>query len=169
MTLCSTFATIPIMQKVLILHNIRSTHNVGAIFRTSDAIGIDTIYVSGYTPRPLDRFGRPVKALHKSAVGAEMFVDWKSVKIPGVLIKKLKKEGFYCIGLEQDRKSVDYKKINLLKKEKVAVLVGNEVRGISKQLRERCDVIAEIPMKGEKESLNVSTATGILLFRLFDR
>ena len=153
-----------IMKNILIIHNIRSVVNVGAMFRTADAVGIDKIYLTGYTPTPLDRFGRKRRDLVKSALGAEEFVPWEHKKNISILITKLKKEGFYIFGLEQDEKSVDYRKIKL--KNKNAFIMGTEVSGISKNVLEKCDVIAEIPMKGKKESLNVSVACGILLFRI---
>jgi len=153
-----------IKENVLILDNIRSVENVGAIFRTADAVGIDKIYLTGYTPTPLDRFGRKRGDLAKSALGAEEFVKWEQKKSILALLTKLKKENFQIIGIEQDEKSVDYRKVKL--KEKNAFVIGTEVAGISKNILAKCDVIAEIPMYGKKESLNVSVATGIVLFNL---
>ncbi len=149
---------------VLILHNIRSAHNVGAIFRTADGAGVSHVYLSGYTPLPTDQFNRPRKDIAKTALGAELSVPWSTAKNVSSLIARLKKEGYEIVGLEQDERSVDYR--SAPKKEKAALLVGNEVRGISPQLRKKCDVLIEIPMRGEKESLNVSVATGIALYAL---
>src|SRR6185369_9412628 len=98
-------------QNILILHNIRSVENVGAMFRTADAAGIDKIYLTGYTPAPLDRFGRKRGDLAKSALGAEEFVVWEQKKNILSLVAKLKKEGFLIIAIEQDKKSIDYKKV----------------------------------------------------------
>ncbi len=151
-------------QNILILHDIRSVENVGAMFRTADAAGIDKIYLTGYTPAPLDRFGRKRGDLAKSALGAEEFVAWEQKKMIGPLIAKLRQSGFHIIAIEQDKKSVDYKKVKL--KTKNAFLVGTEVTGIPKNVLEKCDVIAEIPMRGKKESLNVSVALGVALFRI---
>jgi 23S rRNA (guanosine2251-2'-O)-methyltransferase len=157
------------MKTFLILHNIRSTYNVGSIFRTADACGISKIFLTGYTPTPLDNFGREVKALSKTALGAEKDVAWEYYSQVGKLIKKLKKEGVEIIAIEQDQKSIDYKKVNPPSGgKKVAFILGNEVRGLSKQLLEQCDVVAEIPMKGKKESLNVSVTAGVALFRILD-
>lgn len=153
-------------ENILILHNIRSVSNVGAMFRTADAAGIDKIYLTGYTPAPLDRFGRKRGDLAKSALGAEEFVKWEQKKSISALFTKLKKDGFLIIGLEQDKNSVDYKKVKI--KEKNAFLVGEEVAGISKENLRKCDIIAEIPMRGKKESLNVSVALGVALFRICD-
>lgn len=147
---------------ILILNNIRSTENVGAIFRTSDAAGIDKIYITGYTPAPLDRFGKKRNDIAKSALGAEESVPWEQKKSFNFLLNKLKKEGYKIIALEQDPKSVHYRKIKL--GEKNAFLVGNEVLGIDKKTLAKCDVIGEIPMKGKKESLNVSVSLGIFLY-----
>lgn len=152
-----------VSQIQILLHNIRSTHNVGAIFRTADATGVSKIYLSGYTPAPIDRFGRARPDISKASLGAEKTVDWESIDNVKELIKKLKKEGFEIIGLEQDKRSTDYRK---LKNNNILLIVGNEVDGIEKEILELCDVIAEIPMMGKKESLNVSVATGIILYAL---
>ncbi len=153
-------------QNILILNDIRSVENVGAMFRTADAGGIDKIYLVGYTPAPVDRFGRKRNDLAKSALGAEEFVTWESVKTILPLIKKLKKDEFQIIAIEQDEKSVDYKKVKV--KEKNAFIVGTEVTGIPKNVLKNCDIIAEIPMRGKKESLNVSVSLGIALFRILN-
>jgi len=151
-------------ENILILHNIRSVENVGAVFRTADAAGIDKIYLSGYTPAPVDRFGRKRRDMAKSALGAEEYVAWEYRKTVMPILAKLKKEGFFIIGIEQDQKSVDYKEIKI--KSKNAFIVGTEVTGIPKSILNKCDVIAEIPMRGKKESLNVSVALGIALFSM---
>jgi tRNA G18 (ribose-2'-O)-methylase SpoU len=150
----------------IMLHNIRSLHNVGSMFRTADAAGVTKIFLTGYTPTPIDRFGRPVKELSKVALGGELSVQWEYVKSPMTVINKLKKQGVQVIGLEQDKRSVDYKKVK--PKGDVLFLVGSEVEGMSKALLNKCDIIAEIPMKGKKESLNVSVSFGIALFRLLN-
>lgn len=153
-----------LVDNILILHNIRSTQNVGAMFRTADAAGINKIYLTGYAPTPIDRFGKKRKDIAKSALGAEEYVKWEFKKNLSTLISKLKKENFQIIAIEQDKKSVDYKKIKLNKKN--VFIMGAEVEGIPKKILQKCDVIAEIPMKGKKESLNVSVACGIALFRM---
>ncbi len=151
-------------ENVVILHNIRSVENVGAIFRTADAVGINKIYLTGYTPAPFDRFGRKRKDLAKSALGAEEFVQWEQKKNIIPLLVRLKSEKFLIIGVEQDEDSIDYKKARLQKKN--VFIVGAEVTGISKNVLEKCDIIAEIPMRGKKESLNVSVACGVALFQI---
>lgn len=149
-------------ENILIFHNIRSVQNVGAMFRTADAVGINKIYLTGYTPTPLDRFGKKRKDLAKSALGAEEFVSWEQKKNISSLILKLKKENFLIIGVEQAKGSIDYKKVKL--KHKNVFIVGAEVTGIPKDILQKCDTIAEIPMRGKKESLNVSVALGVVLF-----
>ncbi len=151
----------------IVLPNLRSVYNVGAIFRTADAVGVSKIYLSGTTPTPLDRFGKSRKDFSKSALGAEKNIEWEYIRSPLVLMKKLRKEKFDIIAVEQAKKSVDYKKLKPNKK--TAIVFGNETRGISKSLLKNVDTVAEIPMRGTKESLNVSVAAGIVLFRWFDR
>ena len=154
-------------QKILILENIRSTHNVGAMFRTADAVGVTKIFLCGYTPAPIDRFGRVRPDIAKSALGAENTIPWESVESAVDVVTQLKAQQVVTIALEQHVNSVDYKTITPT--DDTAVVVGNEVDGVSQEVLELVDVIAEIPMVGSKESLNVSVATGVLLFRLFNR
>ncbi|MGM0629160.1 MAG: TrmH family RNA methyltransferase [Patescibacteria group bacterium] len=148
----------------LILHNIRSVHNVGSIFRTSDAVGVSKLFLTGYTPRPVDRFNKQRKDLSKVALGAEGVIPWEGYASYSAVIDKLKKEGFDIVALEQSNKSIDYR--NYISHNKTALLVGNEVKGLSSRALSRVDNIIEIPMKGEKESLNVSVACGVALFRI---
>jgi len=155
-------------KKIIILHDIRSVLNVGAIFRTADAIGIDHVYLTGYTATPVDRFGRLRSDLAKSALGAEKSISWESYSDIFELINLLKKDGFEILSLEQSENSIDYKTVANKISEKIAVILGNETDGVDNKILELSDKIIEIPMRGEKESLNVSVATGILLYRLFD-
>ncbi len=151
-------------ETALILHNIRSEHNVGSLFRTADAAGISKIYLCGYTPAPLDRFGRPASGIAKTALGAELSIPWEKKVSTLAIIRSLHKDGFQIIAIEQDPRAVDYKKAKL--KKKTAFLLGEEVKGILKKILDAADVIAEIPMRGKKESLNVSVAGGIAIFRM---
>ncbi|TSC66902.1 MAG: tRNA/rRNA methyltransferase SpoU [Parcubacteria group bacterium Gr01-1014_72] len=146
----------------LILHNIRSAYNVGSIFRTADAAGVGKIFLTGYTPAPVDRFGRANKEIAKTALGAERTVSWEKYASIKPLLHKLRREGAALIALEQSPHSIDYKKIRLPKK--AALIFGNEVAGLSPAVLKQADIIAEIPMRGCKESLNVSVAAGIALF-----
>lgn len=149
----------------LILDNIRSAHNVGSIFRTAETIGVSKIYCIGTTPTPTDRFGRKRKDLEKVSLGAEDLVPWEHLKTAARLIGSLKKKGFQTIAVEQSRDSINYRKIKI--REKSAIVFGNEVGGVSKNILKLADEIAEIPLKGKKESLNVSVAAGISLFTFF--
>ena len=124
--------------------------------------------MTGYTPTPLDRFGRKRGDLAKSALGAEEFVKWEQKKNVVQLLTKLKREKYSIIGIEQDKKSVDYKTLRLRSGRGNVFIVGTEVTGIPKNILKKCDIIAEIPMRGKKESLNVSVATGIALFRILN-
>ncbi|MBI5003821.1 RNA methyltransferase [Candidatus Kaiserbacteria bacterium] len=150
------------MQTALLLHNIRSAHNVGSIFRTADAAGVSRIYLSGYTPTPVDRFGRAQKEIVKTALGAEKDVSWEYAATPAPFIRRMKKEGWRIVGVEQDARATDYRALTLDRP--TLFILGNEVRGISPSLRGQCDVLTEIPMHGKKESLNVAVAAGIVLF-----
>jgi tRNA G18 (ribose-2'-O)-methylase SpoU len=150
----------------LILDDIRSNFNVGSIFRIADCVGIKKIYLGGITPAPLDRFGRNNNEIKKVALGADQTVSWEQVSSVFGLINKLKKDGFEIVSLEQADNSVDYKKFKL--KDKTALIVGNEVEGVKKSVLKASDKIIEIPMMGDKESLNVAVATGITVFRLLN-
>ena len=154
------------MKNILILDNIRSVQNVGAIFRTADAVGIDKIYLCGITPCPIDRFNKKRKDLAKSALGAEEFINWEQKKSILPLIKKLRKDKYKIISLEQDKKSKHINRIKL--KDKNAFILGSEVKGVNEKVLKLSDEIAEIPMKGKKESLNVSVATGIFLYQILE-
>lgn len=144
---------------VVIAHNIRSLHNIGAIFRTAEGAGVDKVYLTGYSGKP------PRKEISKVALGSDLRVPWEYKKNIFSLIKKLKQQKYSILALEQDKKSIDYKKFRT-KKQKIALIIGNEIRGISQQLRNQADVILEISMLGNRKSLNVSVAFGIAIFEL---
>jgi 23S rRNA (guanosine2251-2'-O)-methyltransferase len=150
----------------ILLHDIRSVHNVGSIFRTSDALGITKIFLTGHTPTPLDRFGNPRKDFAKVALGAEKTVPWEYSENAEDVILKLKKEGLRIVAIEQSPAAVDYKKIVVDRD--TLFIFGNEVEGVSKNILELADAIAEIPMKGAKESLNISVAFGAAMFRILN-
>ncbi|MBI2048988.1 MAG: RNA methyltransferase [Parcubacteria group bacterium] len=150
----------------VILHNIRSVLNVGSIFRTADAAEVAKIYLTGFTPAPIDRFGRKRKDFEKSALGAEKTVVWEQREDFFPLLNELKMKGFLVIGIEQAPEAKDYKEIRA--ESPLAFVFGNEVTGLPPEVLSVCDEIAEIPMRGKKESLNVSVAAGIALFRMLD-
>ncbi len=156
----------------LILHNIRSLYNVGSIFRTADGAGVGKIYLTGYTPAPVDVLGRTRKEIAKTALGAEKTIPWEKHKDIGTLINNVRGSTSHIeiVGVEQNEKAIDYRKFAKSRKleQPVALIFGNEVRGLSKQTLKKCDAIIEIPMHGTKESLNVSVTAGIILFSIVD-
>lgn len=155
---------------IVIAHNIRSTHNVGAIFRSSDGFGVSKIILSGYTPYPhipgdtrLPHISRKLTdQIHKTALGAEEIIPFEYQEQPD--IDELKASGYTIVGLEQDQRSVILPDYHPPKK--IVLLLGEEVEGITLDMRQLCDDLIEIPMVGKKESFNVSVATGIALYAL---
>ena len=144
---------------------------MGALFRTADGAGISEIILSGYTPEPAKK-GKLVltaaeKELHKTALGAEETMPWRRAESLQHLLSELTKEGYILVALEQSEKSVDYR--DWKPKGNTAVLIGNEVSGVDKEVLDQCDVILEIPMRGKKNSLNVSVASGIALYQITSR
>lgn len=151
---------------VLVLHNIRSAHNVGSMFRTADGAGVARIILSGYTPGPQDPRGKERAPFIKVSLGAEKIVPYSRSKVLSAALKKLKKEGYTIIALEQNKSSKSLFDYSPAKDEKLAVVMGNEVRGINTQSLRHADRILHIPMQGKKESLNIGVAAGIALFTL---
>ena len=167
---------------IAILHNIRSLYNVGSIFRTSDAAGVEKIYLCGITPKPIDQFGRLRPQLTKVSLGAEKTVPWEHCQSTSRLIDELKKDGYAIFSVEQDKKSIPYYRIkyHVSSIKKAAIVFGNEVRGIPLSILKKSDKILEIPMRGAmvrdthhprhsgrgKESLNVGVTAGIVLFSM---
>ncbi len=154
------------MKVVLILDNLRSVYNVGSIFRTANACGVTHIVLCGTTPTPLDKKGDKRKDFAKVALGAEETVSWEYSEDTATCLTTLKDGGYYIIAIEQDEKSVNYKEVNIKGKEKLAFIIGPEVTGMSQEVLGVCDIVAEIPMLGTKESLNVTIAAGIALYRI---
>jgi 23S rRNA (guanosine2251-2'-O)-methyltransferase len=153
---------------IVVLNNIRSLHNVGSVFRTSDAVGVEKIYLCGYTPTPEDEYGLPRGPLTKTALGAEKNVPWEKCAQTSRLLDKLKQEGKKIFAVEQSKRSVSYNRLHLSKKQlkNVVLVMGNEVKGVSPIILKSADKILEIPMFGKKESLNVSVAFGIVAYGL---
>lgn len=148
--------------KFLILENIRSAYNVGAIFRTADATGVNKIFLIGYTPSPIDRFGRPQKEISKTSLGASEEIPWEHFNKTSDIIPKLKDEGVKIVAVEQTTRSVSLSEFKV--PEKVAYILGNEIDGVEKETLDMADSAIEIPMLGRKESLNVSVAGGVVLY-----
>lgn len=155
-------------KKILVLDNIRSVHNVGAMFRTAEAAGVDEILLCGITPGPLDRFGRPRSDVAKASVGAHEMVSWQQMTDAQTAIEYLQQQNTQIISMEINDTSIDYKTVAPDANRSVAIVMGNENTGVSDEWLQVSDVVAHIPMAGEKESLNVSTTCGIALFRIFD-
>ncbi|MEI6042149.1 MAG: TrmH family RNA methyltransferase [bacterium] len=159
----------PNFDVVVVLPDIRSAHNVGSVFRTSDAAGVNNIYISGYSPTPLNKFNRPQPEIAKTALGAEKSIPWKYFESHTSMLNSLKKDGFKIVAVEQTKDSVSYKNLNLIDfldgGKKVAFIFGNEVDGLPKKILSKVDICVELPMKGMKESLNVSVTAGIVLFQ----
>ena len=155
---------------IVIAHNIRSTHNVGALFRTAEGLGVSQIILSGYTPAPafvgdtrLPHISTKLTTqIHKTALGAEEIVPFEYQEMIDLSI--LKSQGYRIVALEQDSRSIPLPLYQA--PEKIALLLGEEVHGIDASLLEQCDDILEIPMKGQKESFNVSVAAGMALYQL---
>lgn len=148
----------PRNQVFLILDNIRSMYNVGAIFRTADATRVEKLYLCGITARP------PRKEIEKTALKTIEFVPWEYQKDTKKLITKLKKCGVQIVALEQTNESKNYNNFSFQKP--VAIIIGHEVDGVSDDILDLCDAAVEIPMQGISNSLNVATATGIILYHL---
>lgn len=145
---------------VVICDGIRSLHNVGSVFRTADGAGIDKIYLCGITGHP--SVPKAERKISKVALGAQDFVEWEYVSQSWRLVDKLKKDGWQIVSLEQTPKSINYKKFK--PKFPLALIIGNEGKGVRKSLLDRSDKIIDIPMRGQKESLNVSVAFGIAAY-----
>ena len=137
----------------VICDNIRSLENVGSIFRTADALGVAKIYLCGITGTP------PAHKISKTALGAEKTIPFEYYKQTGRLIDKLKKDKIQIVALEQDKKAISYTRFK--PNFPVALIVGHEVKGVSKSVLKKCDKIIFLPMAGKKESLNVSVAFGV--------
>lgn len=153
---------------VLMIHNVRSALNVGALFRTADGAGVERVILTGYTPVPAlagKKYLTPAeKSLTKTALGAEHSVPWKRYSSFSAAVRKLRVEGFEIAGLEQSEGSIDYREYR--SRFPVALVVGNEPKGIDCRIVRQCDAVIEIPMRGMKNSLNVAVAAGIALFTI---
>ncbi len=152
----------------ILLPDIRSAYNVGSIFRSADCFGIERVYLSGTTPTPVDRFGRSnsgaQKEISKTALGAEKDIAWEYVVDANSFLKKMKKDKFTIVCIEQDKKSIQLDEFLKMKRpENLLVIFGNEVEGVDKSILKKADYVVEIPMQGKKESLNVSVCAGLIM------
>jgi len=147
----------------VILDDIRSGHNVGSVFRTSDAFLVDRVYLCGKTPAP------PHVEIYKTALGAEDTIAWEKCASVVEAIERCKHDGYTVIGLEQTTTSVKLHQVKFFAHTKYALLLGNEVNGVDETALTRCDQIIEIPQLGTKHSLNVSVTAGIVLWAVFSQ
>jgi 23S rRNA (guanosine2251-2'-O)-methyltransferase len=157
---------------VLIVHNVRSSHNVGSILRSADGLGASKVYLSGFTPYPPKKIDvrlphiqkRIEKQIHKTALGAEKSLKWAQTDDLPALISKLKEDRFLVAALEQLPSAVP---LNSFKSNQdIALIVGNELTGIDDDILKLCDIYLQIPMLGSKESFNVAVAASISLYHL---
>ena len=159
-------------QLMLIAHNLRSAHNVGSLLRTAEGLGVDKVYLTGYTPYPLHNNDERLphlatkidKQISKTALGAETSQSWQHLDEVDGLIKELKQDGYLVAALEQASNSIQL--TDFKSRGKIALIVGREVEGVEPEVLAACDNIVEIPMFGSKESFNVAQAAAMALYHL---
>lgn len=150
-----------------ILHNIRSIYNTAAIFRTADGLGVDKLYLSGYTPAPTDRFGRHRDRFSKVSLGAEDTVAFEIVDDIFIKIKELQADGVEVFACEPVSEAVDYRKYKSA--DNSCLVFGSEPDGLPSNVIAACDEVVKIPMQGEKSSLNVAVAFGVIAAEFLNR
>lgn len=146
---------------IILLDNVRSLHNVGSVFRTGDAFAIEAIYLCGITSTP------PQAEIHKTALGAEDTVEWKYYEDTSVAVKELKAEGYTAYAVEQAEGSTLLTNFKISNEKKIALILGNEVKGVQQSVVDICNGCIEIPQFGTKHSLNVSVTSGIVIWEFF--
>jgi len=144
---------------VIILDSVRSLNNVGSVFRTCDCLGIGKIYLCGITGKP------PHRDIHKTSLGAENSIEWHYFESIVRLLEQLKNEGYRICALEQTDKSIDIREFDPLNKP-IALIIGNEIEGVSNEAIALCDTVLEIPQFGTKHSFNVAVSAGIALWEI---
>lgn len=147
---------------IVVLDNVRSMHNVGAVFRTSDAFKVEKVYLCGITSTP------PNPEIHKSALGAEFSVDWEYVEDTNSLVDRLHEEGVFVYSVEQVEGSTMLQDLQIDKSKRYAIIMGNEVKGVQQSVVDKSDACIELPQFGTKHSLNVSVTTGIVIFKFLE-
>jgi 23S rRNA (guanosine2251-2'-O)-methyltransferase len=148
---------------VVILDNVRSSNNIGSIFRTSDAFLVEKICLCGICATPPDR------EIHKTALGAEESLNWEYYKETEEAVYKLKEGGYTIIAIEQAEGSISLEKYQPQGGEKIALIFGNEVKGVQQEVIYLCDKIIEIPQLGTKHSFNIAVSAGIVLWELYNK
>lgn len=165
--------TIKAMHKIaLIVHNVRSTYNVGSILRSADGFGVNKVYLTGYTPYPTAKkdsrlphlAAKTHRQIQKTALGAEKSISWHHIDDIYDLLDVLKSGGYQIVALEQTKKATLISKFK--PKQDVALVVGSEVGGLPQTVLDICDRHVDIPMSGKKESFNVAVAAAIVLYHL---
>jgi len=159
----STFKKATKTPIIVVLDNIRSLNNVGSVFRTSDAFLIEKIYLCGITAIP------PNREIHKTALGATESVDWEHKEDTLALVKKLKSEGIVVAAIEQAENSIMLDEFSLESNKKIAIVFGNEVKGVQQEVVYESDYCVEIPQIGTKHSLNISVSCGVVLWDLYQK
>ena len=155
------FKSVEKIPLIIVLDNVRSLNNIGAIFRTSDAFLVEAIWLCGISSTP------PNPEIHKTALGAEDSVDWLYFEDTDNAVNKLKEEGYIVYSIEQVENSIMLDKLQLDKDLKYAVILGNEVKGVQQEVVDKCDGTIEIPQFGTKHSLNVSVTAGLVIWDFF--
>jgi tRNA G18 (ribose-2'-O)-methylase SpoU len=153
----------PKLPVTIVLDNIRSCHNIGSVFRTADALLIEKIFLCGFTATP------PNKEIHKTALDAEKSVEWEYIKETGEAVQRLKSSGYKIFAVEQVENSIPLTGFNLQKGVRIALVFGNEVRGVQQSVINQCDGAIEIPQYGTKHSFNISVSAGIVLWEVTKR
>lgn len=155
------FKETPKIPVTVVLDNIRSFHNVGSVFRTSDAFRVERIVLCGICPKP------PHREIHKTALGSTESVDWQYEKDVEELVLSLKSEGYTLLSVEQAEKSIPLNEFNVESGKKYALVFGNEVFGVNQNVVNASDAVVEIPQEGTKHSLNISVSAAIVLWSFF--
>ena len=148
---------------IVILDNIRSCNNIGSVFRTSDALLVEKIYLCGITATP------PNKEIHKTALDAEKSVDWEYVESTEDAVTNLQAKGYKVYAIEQVENSISLPDFSPDRDEKIAIVFGNEVKGVKQSVVNKCDGSIEIPQYGTKHSFNISVSAGIVLWDIFQK
>lgn len=146
---------------VVVLDNVRSLHNVGAVFRTADAFVVEKLLLCGITSTP------PNAEIHKTALGSEFTVQWEYAEDTKTAVAQLKDTGYTLFAIEQAEGSLPLPEVRLNPAQKYAVILGNEVKGVQQSVIDGCHACIEIPQYGTKHSLNVSVAAGIVIWEFF--
>lgn len=146
---------------VIILDNVRSSHNIGSVFRSSDAFLIEAIYLCGITSKP------PHKDIHKTALGATESVEWQYCEETMEPVILLKQKGYIIVAVEQTTESISLENFRIDQSKRYAFVFGHEVRGVDQQVVDSCDISLDIPQYGTKHSLNISVTVGLVLWEAF--